>query len=405
MPQRTHPPRLRGRSLFAAALGLALVSCTGSDGTTLPPGQRAAALQVISRNPQPGIAGQRLPEKLLVRVVDKAGNGVQGVNVAFTVSAGGGSITPASETADAGGYVQVAWRIGSTPTQTATASTVGVDGVPLSARIVQVPVATVPMLGTLAEYIPWADDRIAQALPNNPQAASFMQARLALLRTPGLGGDIIDTHRYAQGSVPSRSGVTLPVTAVFPVEAMRGEAEQSIRVVQDALPVLESWLGLSYPMQFVRIWYGFVVGSAGGGGYVHAEDRTTYQARTQGLLLPYEPMIIHEMTHTWMSHEGLNQFLELYGYNMMATGSADARAWTFTRGWQPGREANDGVHALLDIYQLVGPEAMAAGYRAIILLRPGYGQPMSPEARQAFAAAVPEALRAQVLAKLAKVTY
>ncbi|HEX2078876.1 MAG TPA: hypothetical protein VHG08_14235, partial [Longimicrobium sp.] len=315
------------------------------------------------------------------------------------------TITPGGDNTDVGGYVEVTWRLGSSGAQTASASVVSMDGVPLSARLVQVPVATVPMLGTLAEYIPWADNRMVQALPNNPQAAPFMEAKLALLRTPGLGGDIIDTHRYSESSLVSRSGATLPVTAVFPVEAMRTEAEETMDVARGALPVLENWLGLSFPAPYVRIWYGFSVGSAGGGGYVHAEDRTTYNARTKGLLLPHEPMVIHEMTHTWMSHEGLNQFLELYGHNVLATGSQDPRAWTWTRWWEPGREANEGIHALLDIYQLIGPEAMAAGYRAIIPLGLPYGQPMTAQAKEAFANAVPEALRAQVAAKLAKVQY
>ena len=92
MYQPIRHSRRAGRAFLAAFATLSLAACEGSDDILPPPQHRAAALQVISRNPQPGVAGQPLPEKLRVRVVDEAGNGVQGVNVAFYVSEGGGTI-------------------------------------------------------------------------------------------------------------------------------------------------------------------------------------------------------------------------------------------------------------------------------------------------------------------------
>ena len=92
-----------------------------------------------------------------------------------------------------------------------------------------------------------------------------------------------------------------------------------------------------------------------------------------------------------------------YGYNVLRTGSTDVGAWTFTRDYVSGREANEGVHALLDVYRLIGRDAMASAYRAVLPLRPPYGQPLSAAARQAFVDAAPAAVKAQVAAKLAKV--
>lgn len=396
-----HPARRHGRALAAALAAALLASCSPSDGI-LPPGREPAALQVVSRNPQPGVAGKKLPETVVVRVVDGEGKGMAGVHLDFTVTAGGGQIEPGAVNTDALGYATVAWTLGPAGEQAAVAQAIGADPARLQARIVPVHAQAEHAMGLVGDVIASSIARMVASLPQNPQAASFMEARLALLRTPGLGGDVIDGHRYTLGSVAARGG-TLPITAVFPVESMRAEAELPVRLVESALPVLEELLGAPYPTQAIRVWYGFAVGSSGGGGVINAEDRTTYQARTLGLLLPYDPMIIHELSHTWFGSESVTQFMEMYGYNLVTTGSADLRAWTYTRGWVPGREANEGVHALLDVYALLGPEAMGGALAEVAALRPPYGQPLTPAMQQAFVDAAPEAAKAAVAAKVARV--
>ena len=401
MHPSTYPARRHGRALVAALAGALLASCSPSDGI-LPPGREPATLQVVSRNPQPGVAGQKLPETVVVRVVDGEGKGMAGVNVGFTVTAGGGQIAPGAVNTDGLGYATVVWTLGPAGEQAALVHSIGVDPVPLQARIVTVHAQAEHAMGLVGDVIASSISRMVEGIPRNPQAASFMEARLALLRTPGLGGDVIDGHRYALGSVAGRRG-TLPITAVFPVESMRAEAELPVRLVESALPVLEEFLGAPYPTQVIRIWYGFAVGSSGGGGVINAEDRTTYQARTLGVLLPYDPMIIHELSHTWFGSESVAQFMEVYGYNRVTTGSDDARQWTYTRSWVPGREANEGVHALLDVYSLLGPEAMGSALARVAALRPPYGQPLTPAMQQAFVDAAPEAAKATVAAKVARV--
>jgi hypothetical protein len=48
---------------------------------------------------------------------------------------------------------------------------------------------------------------------------------------------------------------------------------------------------------------------------------------------------------------------------------------------------------------------MARAFRAAVPLRPAYGQPLSPAVQQVFIDAAPEAVRAQVAAKVARVRF
>lgn len=407
MSQPILSARRYGRSLFAALAGASLMACSesGGDGGTLPPGHRAAVIQLVSSNPQPGVAGQKLPETVRVRVVDQAGVPLEGVNVTFSVTEGGGSFLFGGQNTDAQGFAQATWTLGPSGAQRAVVQASGrVDAVQLQAGIVPVSATAAPMLGDLAEYMGSTIASQEQLIPRNQHVVSYIQAKLAMLRTPGLAGDIVANHRYVERTAATRSGRTVPITSVFPLEAMRGEAEQTVRVAESAIPVLEDFLDTDFTAPFFRIWYGFGIGSSTGGITMQAEDRTTYQSRMMPGTLPHDAMIMHEVSHGYMGHESLNQFLELYAWNVLATGSQDPLEWTWTRSWEPGLESNQGIHAILDVYRLIGPRAMGAGYRALMAHRPRYGSVLSAPLRDDFVAAVPEPLRAQVAAKLSKVT-
>lgn len=403
MCQPARPARRYGRPLLAALAAGVLLSC--SDGL-LPPDSDppvAAALLVASRDPHPGVAGYRLPDSVVVRVVDAQGRGIARALVHFSVTAGGGTISPAVGDTDPEGYARAVWILGAGGEQTAAARVEGPSPVELHARIVPVSATALPVLGALGGHIESSIARLVESLPLNPHAASYIEAKLAMLRTPGLGGDIVAGGRYEEGSAVSRSGASVPITAVFPLEGMRAEAAGSIRYAGSAIPVLEGFLDKSFPTPAIRIWHGFVIGNSGGGGTLSMEDRGTYEARTPATRLPYDAIIVHELSHSYVANESLTQFLELYGYNLLQTGSADPGAWSFTRGWVPGRAENENVHALLDVYRLIGPAAMAAAYRAVLPLRPAYGQPLSEAARQVFVDAAPAAAKAEVAAKVAMV--
>lgn len=393
------------RPLFAALVAASLAACSeGGDPVTPPPSHRSAALQVVSTNPQPGVAGQRLPEIVRVRVLDESGAPLEGANVTFTVTEGGGSFLFGGQNTDAEGYAQAAWTLGPSGTQRATVQAAGRAGAAeLQANIVPVSATAAPMLGALAEFIAFTIESQQQTVRTNPHVATQIQQKLAVLRTPGIAGQIVANHRYVERLATTRSGRTLPITSVFPADAMRGEADHAVRTAADAIPVLEAFLDTPFEAPFFRMWYGFAVGSSTGGIVMQAEDRTTYDARRQPWMVPHDAMIVHEVSHSYMGHETLNQFLELYTWGVMTTGSRDPLKWTWTRGWDPGLENNEGIHAILDVYKLIGPEAMGAGYRALMAHRLRYGSVLSAEVRADFVAAIPEAFRAQVDAKLSTV--
>jgi hypothetical protein len=401
MPHPSRSPRRSGPALLAAlACGL-LLSC--SDGILPPDRSAPASLEVVSRDPHRGVAGQRLPDSVVVRVVDRLGRGIPGAVVRFSVAAGGGTISPEALNADGEGYARATWVFGGAGEQAASARVDGLPPAELRGRVFPVPAAAAPMLGILGDRMAASMANLVDALPRNPRIASYIQAKIDMLRTPGLGGDILEGARYAGGSVKSRAGTIAPVTAVFPLEGMRADAVRSVRDAESAVPVLEEFLGTAFPTPAVRIWYGFTVGNSGGGGTITAEDRGTYEARTPETRLPHDAMIVHELGHSFVGNESLTQFLELYGYNVLLTGSPELSTWTFTRGYVPGAESSEGVHALLDVYRLIGPRAMASAFRAVLPLRPPYGQPLSAAARQAFVDAAPADAKAQVAAKVARI--
>jgi hypothetical protein len=111
------------------------------------------------------------------------------------------------------------------------------------------------------------------------------------------------------------------------------------------------------------------------------------------------------MSHSYIGHEGVNQFLELFVYNMIHTGSANLQSWTWTRDYVPSNPSNSGVHALLDVYQLIGRDAMSRAYKAVRVLNPPYGQPLSQQCQQAFVDQAPGSLKAQVADKMSKIVY
>ena len=80
-------------------------------------------LAVFAGNNQGAVQGTAVAVDPAVRVTDANGQGVAGVTVNFAVTAGGGSVTAASQVTDAAGVAVVgSWTLGSTATQTLTAT-------------------------------------------------------------------------------------------------------------------------------------------------------------------------------------------------------------------------------------------------------------------------------------------
>jgi len=256
------------------------------------------------------------------------------------------------------------------------------------------------MLDALPAYITSALAENVDLLPRNPQSASFIQAKIVMLQDPNLAAAIRTDRRWAE-STTSR----IPIACVFPLESMRSEAHLAVSTLEPVLPLLEEFFAKPFPWPAVRVWYGFKIGNTGGGGAIYSEDRTTYEARTGPNRLPFDAILSHELGHSYLGNESLNQFLELYTYNVIRTGSRVPSAWTFVRNWVPGLATNQDVAAMLDVYQLIGYDTMARAYQAIQPLNPPYGSPLSSTVIETFADQVLPEHRSQVTDKLKRVTF
>jgi alpha-tubulin suppressor-like RCC1 family protein len=87
----------------------------------------ASQLAIAGGDNQTATVKTLLPQKLVVRATDAFGNPKTGVAVAFTVTAGGGTLSSSGATTDALGLAGVDWTLGQTAgTQRVTATTSGI---------------------------------------------------------------------------------------------------------------------------------------------------------------------------------------------------------------------------------------------------------------------------------------
>jgi len=94
----------------------------------------AASVSIVSGNGQGGAVGTELPAALTVRVTDSGARPVAGVTVTWAVTAGGGTVTPASSVTDSGGAANTRWTLGATAgANRATATVAGLPGVTFDA--------------------------------------------------------------------------------------------------------------------------------------------------------------------------------------------------------------------------------------------------------------------------------
>jgi hypothetical protein len=118
----SHP----NKSLRLAALVAASI-CIACDGATGPPGPPSVIRNVTAAT-FTATAGSAITGGVTVKVVDARGQSVGGSRVAFTVTAGDGTVSPHLILSDAGGNAHAEWTIGQTAGQnTLVASIEGVD--------------------------------------------------------------------------------------------------------------------------------------------------------------------------------------------------------------------------------------------------------------------------------------
>ncbi len=102
------------------ALAVSLAACEGAgEGEPPPPPpppppspSTPASIALASGADQQAFSGDTLAAPIVVRVTDAGGGPVQGATVRFSVTAGGGSASPATQPTDASGLASARWRIG-----------------------------------------------------------------------------------------------------------------------------------------------------------------------------------------------------------------------------------------------------------------------------------------------------
>lgn len=116
--------------------GLALLAAgvlAGCSDSTQPPDRQATTIAELDGNSQQGLAASTLSAPLRVEVKDASGQPVAGVTVSWSVSAGGGSVMPASSTSDGSGVAATTFTLGPVAgVQTVTAAASGLAGSPVS---------------------------------------------------------------------------------------------------------------------------------------------------------------------------------------------------------------------------------------------------------------------------------
>jgi len=116
-------PAVGIQSVTAGISGHAPITFTAT--TTAP--STPTVVTIVSGNNQIGVAGAVLAESLVVRVTDQNGINVVGVTVTWTVTGGGGSISPTVGLTDAAGLSKAQWTLGSASgTHTAAGTVSGI---------------------------------------------------------------------------------------------------------------------------------------------------------------------------------------------------------------------------------------------------------------------------------------
>src|SRR6266850_3667178 len=99
--------------LMAPAAALICIACHDSTGPAAPP----SAIHKLTAATFTAVAGAAIPGGVTVKVVDARGRGVSDSRVAFTITAGDGSVSPHLILSDADGDAHAEWTVGQTAGQ------------------------------------------------------------------------------------------------------------------------------------------------------------------------------------------------------------------------------------------------------------------------------------------------
>jgi hypothetical protein len=104
--------RTHGTTLLCVLLAAGAASCKKS--STAPETPVPTTMVIVDGNGQNETVGAALGSSLVVQVNDQNGAAMDGVGVTFSVTAGGGSVSPTSATTNASGQASTDWMLGPT---------------------------------------------------------------------------------------------------------------------------------------------------------------------------------------------------------------------------------------------------------------------------------------------------
>jgi hypothetical protein len=224
---------LRGAAAIAGLLG-ALVTCSRDTSPLAVLPTDPTGSEVRSENLS-GQVGQALGQPVTVRVVDRFGNPVPDLEIAWTVAAGGGSTNPSMSRTDRRGEATTQWTLGTVAgTHTLTIAPRGLDATTLAATAVAGPPRAIAAVGgneqsrTVATEVPDSlAVRVVDEYGNPVGGATVTWAATngsvsPATVTTGTAGEA--RTRLVLGTVAGEVTVTASVAAFSPVAPARFRA-------------------------------------------------------------------------------------------------------------------------------------------------------------------------------------
>jgi len=177
----------------------------------------AANIAATGGGGQTGLAASALPTPLSVIVNDANGNPVPGVSVAWAVTSGGGSVSPATIATNALGIASATWTLGPvTGAGTATATSAGLAGSPVSFTATGIADAATRLVivaqpSSVAAGTPIAPPIVVQARDATNNLVTSFSGSVALSMGTNPGGATLGgaTSVSASGGVATFAGMTL----------------------------------------------------------------------------------------------------------------------------------------------------------------------------------------------------
>lgn len=138
------------RSLSYLSLVTALCGAVACSDSTEPESDADPVLAAGSGNAQSGDVGEALGNPIVVRVT-KDGTPVAGTSVSWSVTGGGGSVSPAASTTNASGNASTIWTLGpAAGANTVQAAVTGATGSPVTFTATGVEVTGPPMTASVS---------------------------------------------------------------------------------------------------------------------------------------------------------------------------------------------------------------------------------------------------------------